>query len=173
MQFLIYGLIDPVTRQLRYIGKSQRGLLRPQQHSMPSYLGGNTHKNNWVKSLLSMGTKPEIVIIQEFDSPDILSQAEIHWISYFRDLGCPLTNHCRGGNGFTGRHGEEARRKISEAGRRPMSQASKDNLSRLKKGVPLTEAHKQALRVPHRPLSDITKQRMSKAQRARFAATKH
>lgn len=158
-----------MTRQLRYVGKSQRGLLRPLQHSMPSYLQGNTYKNNWVKSLLALGLKPEIVIIQNFDSPDILPQAETHWITYFKSLGCPLTNHCRGGNGFTGKHSQEARRKISEAGRRPMSQVSKDNLSRLKKGIPLTEAHKKALRVPHKPLSEETKRRMSVAQRARFA----
>lgn len=49
-----------------------------------------------------MGLRPQVVVIQEFDTPDILSQAEMHWISYFRKSGHPLTNLTDGGEGSSG-----------------------------------------------------------------------
>lgn len=35
-KFLIYGLTDPITDELRYIGRSSSGLNRPRQHLAPS-----------------------------------------------------------------------------------------------------------------------------------------
>lgn len=167
MNSIVYGLVDPQTKQLRYIGKSQRGISRPKQHSMPTYLKASTHKNNWIRSLLAKELKPEIVIIQSFDDNDILSQAEIHWIAYFKAMGCPLTNQCRGGEGFTGPHTDESKRKIGLGARRPMSEEIKRHLSEASKGRPLSEKHRLALRVPHKPLSESTKQKMSRARLGR------
>jgi len=48
----IYGLIDPRTREVRYIGKSARGMQRPLEHSKPCYLRRDrTHKANWIREL--------------------------------------------------------------------------------------------------------------------------
>jgi hypothetical protein len=79
---------------------------------MPTYLKTNTYKTNWIKQLLAENLKPSIVVIQEFQDPEALAQAEIHWIAYFKKMGCQLTNQCRGGEGFTGSHTEESKRKI-------------------------------------------------------------
>jgi hypothetical protein len=38
MQYIIYGLVDPETEELRYIGKSSTGMSRPKKHFYPSTL---------------------------------------------------------------------------------------------------------------------------------------
>lgn len=159
-KYLIYGLVDPMTHQLRYIGKSERGLLRPAQHSMDSYLKRDqTHKGNWVRNLVATGLRPSVVVIQELPDKDILPEAEAFWIAYFKTMSCPLTNHCQGGLGFTGKHTEETKKKISMArlGRRA-SDETKKKMSAVMMG------HKYAL--GHRA-SDETRKKMSAAQMGR------
>lgn len=144
--YLIYGLVDPWTNQLRYIGKSQSGLRRPRQHSMPTYLKRDrTHKANWIRQLLARGRRPDVVVIQEFQDPTILCLAEIHWIAYFKQIGCLLTNQCQGGEGFTGKHSEETRRKMSLAHRGPRDPEIGRKISATKKGKPVSEEHKRKI----------------------------
>lgn len=153
-RFLIYGLVDPRNGQLRYVGKSQSGHRRPKQHSMPTYLKKeNTHKANWIKQLLSENLKPYIVTIQEFEDPDILAQAETHWIAYFKQMGCPLTNQCRGGEGFTGKHSEEWKMAASTRTKRWMAALSPEErvarglkISATKKGVPVAPEQRIRMR---------------------------
>lgn len=103
-QFIIYGLVDPRDGQLRYVGKSCSGKKRPSNTHRRSLAGreGRTHKANWIFNLHESGFRPGIVVIQEFDSSEILSFAERHWIAYFRQMGCPLTNLTDGGDGAPG-----------------------------------------------------------------------
>lgn len=101
-KYIIYGLVDPVSCHLRYIGKSHTGLHRVNQHFASYRLNVKTWKVNWIKSLLNKGLKPTVLIIQEFQEPEILSQSEIFWIDYFKKMGCPLTNMTIGGEGVIG-----------------------------------------------------------------------
>ena len=101
-RFLIYGLVDPITGQLRYIGRSSSWMARPRAHSNPSKCSNSTHNSRWVRGLLEKNLRPNIVVIQAFDDSSILNQAEIHWIAYFRAMGCPLTNLTDGGFGTNG-----------------------------------------------------------------------
>lgn len=136
----IYGLSDPSTGQLRYVGKTGRSLaLRLQKHLNPSHLEGCTHKNSWIKSVLSLGQKPIIHSIQVLDTSEDLNNAEIYWIKFFRDQGCRLTNGTDGGDGSqVGRtFSFETREKIAAAmrGRRsPHSAATKAKISASTKG---------------------------------------
>lgn len=101
LKYLIYGLVDPRDGQLRYIGKSSSGRRRPQAHGSPSYLARDTtYKANWIRSLKSLGLSYKIVIIHEFQEPEILGLAETFWIAYFRGLGAKLTNLTDGGEGY-------------------------------------------------------------------------
>lgn len=109
---IIYGLSDPRTSELRYVGRTKRKLnVRLQQHLQPAYLKPNTHKNAWVKSLLSDGIKPEIFEIETTED----FEAEEFWIAYFKSLGCNLTNGTKGGEGWKAgmKHSEESRKRIS------------------------------------------------------------
>ncbi len=102
-KFLIYGLVDPRDGQLRYVGKSTSGLERPKAHGHPSVLRKSQgYKANWLRLLKSMDLSHSIVIIQEFEDSEILPVAEIYWISYFKGMGCRLTNMTDGGEGVSG-----------------------------------------------------------------------
>src|SRR5438105_11913465 len=108
--FIIYGLIDPRDGQLRYVGKSVSGMNRPKAHMQHVFLQSNTHKVNWIRQLKALGLQYGIVVIQSLDDKEMLSQAEIFWIAYFRQLGCPLTNLTAGGEGMLGHRPSAAHR---------------------------------------------------------------
>lgn len=102
-KYIIYALQDPTTFELRYIGKSVSGLNRPKQHTYPSYISKDkSYKGNWIRSLLNNGFQPIIKVIQTLNNHIELIEAEIYWIEYFKNLGCPLTNSTKGGSGSMG-----------------------------------------------------------------------
>lgn len=112
---LIYALKDPETKEIRYIGKSTCGLRRPKQHALKYSLIANTHKNNWIKSLLAKNLMYEIEIIEENIDLNDLSTREIHWIIHYKNLSVNLTNGTDGGEGALGREvSEETRRLMGE-----------------------------------------------------------
>lgn len=97
-KYLIYGLIDPRNQQLRYVGKSSVGLLRPQKfHSAKC--------RSWEMTLTNIGLTKEIEIFEELEEGpgirDRLNDAETFWIGYFKMIGADLTNLTKGGDGFT------------------------------------------------------------------------
>lgn len=99
----IYGLIDPDTRQLRYIGQSIRGFARPISHwKNKRNRELKDHAHCWVRSVLKRGKVPEIEVIQECSSFAELDEAEDFWMEYFRMIGCDLTNTYHGGKGAKG-----------------------------------------------------------------------
>lgn len=97
MIFYIYGLIDPITKELRYVGKTYDLRIRYNEHL--SNLKRNSHKNNWINKLISNGMRPEIYCFEEFDLEGKAYEAEEFYISYFRGIGCNLTNNSSGGRG--------------------------------------------------------------------------
>ena len=129
-KLLIYGLVDPRTRETRYIGKSSNGLRRPKFHwSKPALRDGRAPCDHWIRKLVSMGLVPEIDVIEDLgfsedkdDANRKLNEAEIRCISKFRDDGKKLLNVTDGGDGLLGRkHTDEEIRKITEARRKRRS----------------------------------------------------
>lgn len=111
---IIYGLTCPDTGIVRYIGKSSSGLARPNQHKSKSSLIGISHKNNWIKSLLSQNKVYGIKVIEECDSKEVLNEREIYWIKFYKDGGHNLVNSTDGGEGSVGfRFSEMSRQKMS------------------------------------------------------------
>jgi hypothetical protein len=102
MKHLIYALVDPRTEEVRYIGKSSRGLIRPAQHAQPSRLAlDDTYRARWLKQLRAEGCTPQIRILEVVDDPDLLNDAEIRWIALGHREDWPLTNLTAGGDGFS------------------------------------------------------------------------
>lgn len=98
----IYGLIDPLTQQLRYVGKTTFTLQRRlREHLTQTSLKAHTHKNHWLKSLLKLELKPEIFELETLPLSE-LNEAECWHISYWKGLGCCLTNGTSGGDGNHG-----------------------------------------------------------------------
>lgn len=108
---LIYGLTDPRTGALRYVGRSSSALKRPRE-------AHGRRCQNWVNSLKKQGLVPGILVIQEFDQTEdvdgCLNAEERRWIAYYRSVGVRLTNLTDGG---------EKGRKIDESTRKRMRTA--------------------------------------------------
>jgi|NOAtaT_6_FD_contig_121_457064_length_3462_multi_3_in_0_out_0_3 hypothetical protein len=117
MQYIIYGLVDPETDELRYIGKSITGMNRPKKHFYPSTLKSErTYKNKWVNSVLKRcGKLPKVAILAEGTDEVSLNKLEIEFIAHARSLGIRLTNIQNGGDGFTSELAKLARQKTDRS----------------------------------------------------------
>jgi hypothetical protein len=92
----IYTLCDPDTLMVRYVGKTNNPRHRLAQHLLEKKKD-NSHKARWIKKLKREGKKPILQIIEEVDM-DKWEEAEIKWISFYKGLGCKLTNISEGGH---------------------------------------------------------------------------
>jgi predicted DNA-binding protein YlxM (UPF0122 family) len=126
MNTFIYTLSDE-SGNIRYIGKTNTPRKRLYSHIKECYSNKKSHKISWIKSLLNKGERPIIEII------DIVPENEwkfweVYWIEQFKQWGFKLTNQTEGGQGGNGyKHSEESKLKMSIS----------------KKGIKLSEEHKQ------------------------------
>jgi len=96
----IYGLSDPRTREIRYIGKADRPKIRFAAHIGAAKTNREkSYKSNWIRSLLSKGLRPVLEIIDEVKITE-WQAAEAAYIAFFREEGCPMVNSAPGGEGF-------------------------------------------------------------------------
>src|ERR1035437_1716286 len=100
MQTFIYGLIDPISNQLRYIGKTNNMVARYRSHLSTHKSRSNIHKINWVLKLKRLGCKPEIEIIDIVNTGE-WRYWEIFWVAYYKWIGCDLLNYTIGGDGLS------------------------------------------------------------------------
>ena len=114
-KLLLYWLIDPVTKIVRYVGMTTKGKKkRYADHIYTAKRGLSTiHVNRWIKKLLNNGHTPILMIVGAFSNIEELLAKEKYWIKRLRDEGFPLTNSTEGGdyNSPT----EDIREKISIA----------------------------------------------------------
>lgn len=169
MKVFIYALKDPRNDSVKYIGKTSYLKSRLAKH-VYNRNQGNTHKNNWIKLLLSENLLPIMEVIEECDETN-WEEKEIFWIAKYKEMGNKLTNSTDGGEGATitdenskkkiseklkGRKlSKETKRKISEKAignkrnvGRKLSQETKDKIqqSRKKSGWKHTEDGKRRLK---------------------------
>ncbi len=166
--YILYGLIDPNTNELRYIGKTNNLSVRLRNH----YNKINTsksHKNSWLKSLNRKHA--EVYIFEEYENDKDALLAEVDAIAY-KFIGCRLTNHTDGGEGPTGhKHSEELKRKISEfqfgKKRKPFTEEHKQNISRahIGKSRPIEVINKISQSKIGHIVSEETRNKISKARR--------
>src|SRR6266576_2416400 len=108
----IYGLCDPETGEIRYVGKSKNVEKRIREHLRPCALLANTHKIFWIKSLLARRLIPIFKILLVVPA-SIADAEEIKLIATMRASGARLTNTADGGEG--GHVGKEAHLKQAAA----------------------------------------------------------
>lgn len=101
-RYLIYGLVDPLSGELRYVGLSSSGLRRPKFHAQHARRGDRGYCYNWIRSLQELGLSYEIVVLEETSSSVDLNTLERWWIAFARAWGCALTNLTDGGCGTFG-----------------------------------------------------------------------
>ena len=78
----IYSLIDPRTKEIRYIGSTTTPKARLTQHLSES---NNIKKFNWIQSLLSENLKPILNIIECVNVSNLIER-EQYWANYYKEL---------------------------------------------------------------------------------------
>ena len=176
----IYTLSDPRTEQVRYVGVTFRGKRRFNEHLSRSVMGGKTHRDAWIRSLIALGLRPVYQVIERGQGQG-WQDAERRWIAAYRQSS-DLANHTDGGDGAPGyvptaewramrsaarkgipyppgrvsamkgrRHTAEARAKISRAGtRRTQSESARQKIADARKGHPLSTEQREKLSVSHK-----------------------
>lgn len=170
-KYIVYGLTDPRSGLIRYVGKSAKGLRRPrdQVHHAPRE---NNYKAKWIRQLLRLGLDYGIAILEVCITPEELSEAEKKWIAKLRNDGLPLTNLTDGGEGMCGHHpSPEHLKKMSETTKRQMSDpANREHLRQLnlgKKHSPEARAKMSEAQKRRSPPSSATRAKLSKASKGR------
>lgn len=139
---LIYGLIDPLTNELKYIGKTHSTLRRRLLGHLNDVKRGRVYipRHKWIAGLLLLDTQPEIFAIEEVKE-SAWRDAEQFWISYFRFIGCQLLNATDGGDGLCSyKHREDTKARQSESAKRRYENSAE----RKKTGDAVREAFKGA-----------------------------
>lgn len=128
----VYGLKDPISSNIRYIGKGLNPKLRLKDH-LSVKEPGVSHKDRWIISLRKLGLIPELIIM-EITTFDKINDREKFWIAEYRSLGFNLTNQTAGGDGggVPGwKPSEETKRRMSKSATgRKASEEARINMSR-------------------------------------------
>lgn len=138
----IYKHTDPVTRIVRYIGKTSKA---PQQrlkaHLSEARTGKRNYRLNWLRSL----DRLPIVEVLEYVQGEALSDREKYWIALFRDYGHDLVNATEGGEGLSNPSSETRAKIVASKIGRKHSKEARDKMSRAAVGRRPTAAHRAAI----------------------------
>jgi hypothetical protein len=99
MKTYIYTLEHPITKEVKYVGKTNNTKRRLHYHWAVGHKSNNK-LGQWLKSLKTQKIKPNLNIIDETDNEWIW--LEQYWISQFKTWGFDLKNHTEGGEGCYG-----------------------------------------------------------------------
>lgn len=158
---VIYGLADPRTGTVRYVGFTTEGWMRLKRHIKEARRGRANHRCNWLRELDQLGLLPEMRVL-EFVAFDEWQKKEQLWIA---QLSPGLVNDTLGGDGRLGhRVPLHVREKIAAKLRgRKMPEQQREKLSQALRGKKKTAEHVAALRGKKR--SRETCERISHARR--------
>lgn len=138
MMVKIYTLKDPITNEIRYVGKTKKKLVDRWYAHCSNYKleREKSYKNSWILSLKRQGFRPIIELLDEVPQQD-WQYWETYWISQIQSWGFTLTNMTKGGEGCNGgsgclgyKHTEEAKRSIGLKNSTPKSQEWIDNVTK-------------------------------------------
>lgn len=142
----IYGLIDPRTEQVRYVGWTINSIeSRLYGHiSEARKQGKNSHKLAWIRLLLKSGLEPNVVLLEQVEFTT-WAEAEKRWIVVLKEQGNKLTNLTIGGEGSLGySHSPSAREKIRIArAKQVITEETRRKVSLAQKGKPKLKAQQR------------------------------
>lgn len=122
----IYGLCDPTTGQIRYVGKADDPNRRCGFHISsarnPKSSSYKTYTARWIRDLDSKGMKPYYVVL-EWVPVSEWEHWEKWWIDFFFGIGCRLVNTGEAGLGAA-RNWNKGKPKTADQ-RKKMSEARK------------------------------------------------
>lgn len=101
MKTYIYILICPISKEIRYVGKSNDPERRLKDHMKDFRTRqGEFRKVSWLLSLYEKNMKPEMQIVDTVDMEE-WKEKEQFWINHYKSIGVDLVNTKSGGNGLS------------------------------------------------------------------------
>lgn len=174
----IYGLKDPESQEIRYVGKTKHLKARFWRHL---HSDEKTHKGCWINCLKRKNLFPILEILEHCLESEWVER-EKFWIKHYKDLGNALTNATEGGEGVTKPPGSklsiEHRQAISN-GRKGIkfTEEHKINIGLAQKGRTASEETKIKMSlnsgVKGKPRSEETRLKISQAQKGRKLTEEH
>jgi len=136
--YKIYALKLKDSNDIRYIGLTKKSLEERFKKHLRDTIKRNTKNGNWIKKYKD---NIEIILIEEnINDVNIISEREIFWIKYYTDLGYNLTNGTLGG--FKGEPTEETCKKLSESQKgKTISDETKEKIRNTLTGRKQTDEH--------------------------------
>src|SRR6478752_4692081 len=102
MKYKIYTLSHPLTKEVRYVGRTIDTLAsRLSKHVFERNRGKN-RRCYWINKLYKEGLKPIIEVLDTTDNEIDYFWLETYWIHQFRQWGFNLINATDGGEGSLG-----------------------------------------------------------------------
>lgn len=95
MKIIIYTLTDPITNEVRYIGRTKKEILKYRliEHLSSSKSNHNSYKKNWIKKLKNLNQIPTIEELETLNTTWEESHlVEKYWIQQFTCWGFKLVN---------------------------------------------------------------------------------
>lgn len=168
----IYGLFDPETLEIRYVGKAVDPDGRLYRHLYYSETE-DFPKARWIRKLKAAGKEPRMQILEKV--PDFIwACTEIKWIAYFKSQGARLLNIDEGGAGWGlgQKHTEATKSKMSKAAKARIYPGWQDKMSQARLGHPVHESTRKKLREKFkgRKLNHESGETISARQKALWAA---
>lgn len=97
---VVYGLYDPRSGELRYVGQTSQGLrTRLAGHLRDARRREHTRIARWLHALMALGVKPQPQILESTLYPEMLGTLEQKWIAWAKERTSNLTNLTDGGDG--------------------------------------------------------------------------
>jgi hypothetical protein len=142
MNAVIYGLVDPFTGFLRYVGKTTKlARVRLRAHINDRY---RCRRTAWIKSVRNRGGVPVWIELETVKSEDA-NDAEISMIAFVRSCGAELVNGTDGGDGMCNPT-PEVRMKMSESRRKqPFNPKAIEAMRNAIRGTKLSTATKEKM----------------------------
>jgi hypothetical protein len=88
MGFVVYGIIDPRSAQIFYIGQTSAFELRCAQHCE----GGDTVAGLTIREIQAAGLSPQFAVLEHCPTRRRALMAEVFWIDLFSSRASPLCN---------------------------------------------------------------------------------
>lgn len=182
----VYGLYDPETDELRYVGQTTATLAkRLSSHLSAQNRATHRHSSRWIKGLMDRGLRPIIRELATAGTRDELDALEKFHIERSKSMGARLANHTDGGVGPTGwKHTDEWKQQMSElrTGRNVNTPEHYQRLADSKRGIPRTpevkakiSASKVGTPSPKRgiPMSEEQKAKVSASRTGKLLGSSH
>ena len=117
----IYGLFDPRTTELRYIGKTvKQPKERLSNHISAARAVKKQRVARWIRGILLDGLLPELCLLETVLPNGDWQEAERFYIEYFRSIGANLVNQTQGGEGCSGfSHSDSMREWVTKRNSEP------------------------------------------------------